>query len=188
MKYFAYGSNMSHQRLLKRCPSAVSEGVACISRYSLRFHKPGIDGTSKADCFWTGDTTDVVYGVIYHINKCDVQNLDAAEGEGAHYERVVCKVVDTFNRRRTVQVYKALLFVDGVQHPSPEYLQYIVQGAVEHCLPVMYTTALQNVQTQQIQQETCLDTYITALIDYDALDDYDELDAEELDYLYNVLL
>jgi len=149
MKYFAYGSNMSYERLLKRCPSAVAEEVVVISKYSLRFHKPSVDGTGKADCYYTGKVSDKVYGVIYDISdKDDILKLDAAEGCGKHYERRVCKVRTlNSNKRRAVQVYVALIIDTKLNTPSKEYKQYLVQGAEENDLPTAYIAMISSAKT-----------------------------------------
>lgn len=150
MIYFAYGSNMSSKRLHKRCSSAIVEQTAKLSKYRLFFHKKSIDGTGKADVIWTGDNNDAVYGVIFHIAKKDIRALDAAEGEGKHYERVTRKVQGVDGRRRTVQMYIAkIISFDEMLHPSKQYLSYLIQGAKEHCLPKAYIQCLKHTRTMK---------------------------------------
>ena len=55
MKYFAYGSNLLHQRLQARTPSARPLFTGTLTEHDLRFHKIGDDNSGKADCFFTGN-------------------------------------------------------------------------------------------------------------------------------------
>ncbi|RLF63714.1 MAG: hypothetical protein DRN30_06230, partial [Thermoplasmata archaeon] len=149
MNYFAYGSNMSLKRIQKRCPSAAVVCVACMRKYSLRFHKPGIDGSAKADAFWTGSNDDVVYGVVYNIAHKDIAALDAAEGAGVHYERKRCKVISTSSRRVKAQIYTAMFVCDKDERPYDWYLAHITTGAQENMLPEDYQHALNAVVSKK---------------------------------------
>ena len=147
MNYFAYGSNMSLSRIQKRCPSAVAISIACIRKYSLRFHKLGADGSAKADMYWTGNVKDTVYGVIYSIAQKDVVSLDAAEGQGVHYKRKRCVVTMQTSQASKVQVYVAIEVSTKVIHPHDWYLRHIVIGAKENKLPTDYIRQLEAIST-----------------------------------------
>ena len=85
INYFAYGSNMSSERLLGRAPSARAVAVGKITGYRLAFHKRS-NGTGKADAYFTGNGTDQVWGVVFQIDKREKVNLDIAEGLHRGYE------------------------------------------------------------------------------------------------------
>ena len=82
MPYFAYGSNMCTERLRRRVPSAVPLRIAKLLNHSLRFHKRSDDGSGKSDAHFTGEPTDMVWGVIFEIVARQKRNLDQAEGLG----------------------------------------------------------------------------------------------------------
>lgn len=68
MKYFAYGSNMLHQRLKKRVHSAVPLGKARLCKHHLAWHKISTDGSGKCDIVEDPEQNYYVWGVLYDIN------------------------------------------------------------------------------------------------------------------------
>ena len=77
---FAYGSNMSSARLKAPRPfgSKVRQRRTPSTQTSV-FHKRGADGSAKANAFYTGDTADIVHGVLFEIDENELQDLDRAE-------------------------------------------------------------------------------------------------------------
>jgi len=73
---------MSRARMRKRVSSAQVIAVASLKNHRLKFHKASKDGSSKCDIVETKIFTDVVYGVVYEIDKSEEANLDRAEGLG----------------------------------------------------------------------------------------------------------
>lgn len=149
MNYFAYGSNLSSTRLLKRCPSAEVVCTASISKYKLRFNKTSSDRSSKANIVYTGSMNDVVYGVVYSIAQSDVANLDAAEGEGVHYKRTKCRVVSASGRRVRCSIYLAIKVTKTDGKPYTWYLKHVTDGAAEHNLPAYYQGNLSRVEAKK---------------------------------------
>lgn len=60
MKCFAYGSNMSPERIRARAPSAVFVTKAYLEGYVLEFLKPGMDGSGKCNVCPSADSQDRV--------------------------------------------------------------------------------------------------------------------------------
>lgn len=87
MMYFAYGSNMSLQRIKYRLPNSQFWGVAALPHFQLRFHKKGIDGSAKADALFTGRAEDQVLGALYQLSDSELAYLDSVEDCGVGYER-----------------------------------------------------------------------------------------------------
>jgi hypothetical protein len=83
VKYFAYGSNMLTRRLRQRVPSARFSAVTTLAQHVLRFHKLSIDKkgnrSGKCNVRFTGRDEDVVYGVVFNIDRKEKQKLDEAE-------------------------------------------------------------------------------------------------------------
>ena len=69
--YFAYGSNMSSERLRARTPSATSLGRARLPGYTLRWHKLGRDGSGKCDIEPSNAPRAAVWGVLYEIDSAE---------------------------------------------------------------------------------------------------------------------
>lgn len=79
INYFAYGSNMSEPRLISRVPSATKINIAKIEKYKLSFNKKSIDGSGKANAYYTGEANDSITGVIFSLDKEDKIKLDNEE-------------------------------------------------------------------------------------------------------------
>ena len=136
--YFAYGSNMSSERLRGRTPSAVSLGRARLPRYALRWHKLGRDGSGKCDVEPTDLPGESVWGVLYEIDCAEKQALDTAEGLGVGYNEQTVLV------ERETGVEEALTYrarsdkIDSMLRPLPWYKAHVLRGAREHGLPEEY--------------------------------------------------
>lgn len=155
MYYFAYGSNMSTERIKKRCPGAYSMHTVCVRQYKLTFNKLGNDGSGKANIVRTGKHSDVVYGVLYYVPHTDVPALDRAEGEGTHYERKRFKVRSVLtNRRISCAVYTALRVSDKPLLPTPKYKQLILDGLAEFKLPAAYSADVAVLKTHTPVRKT----------------------------------
>ena len=136
--YFAYGSNMSSERLRGRTPSAVSLGRARLPRYALRWHKLGRDGSGKCDIEATDSPGESAWGVLYEIDSADKRGLDAVEGLGVGYDEQTV-FVETENDVAQALTYKARPDkIDPTLRPLPWYKAHVLRGAREHGLPDEY--------------------------------------------------
>lgn len=136
--YFAYGSNMSSERLRARTPSAISLGRARLPEYALRWHKLGRDGSGKCDIEPSDAPGTAVWGVLYEINRAEKDGLDAVEGLGVgYYEHTVRVETDTVVREAVT--YKAKPDkIDPALRPLAWYKAHVLRGATEHGLPAEY--------------------------------------------------
>jgi hypothetical protein len=141
VKYFAFGSNMSSQRLLKRTPSAKPIINAMLSNYELTFNKISNDGSGKANIQSKGD--EIVRGVIFEMDETDIKVLDAKE---IGYQRILIKVIDDRATNHDVYTYISDKINQGLK-PTRKYLQYLISGAEEHKLPDDYQDLLKSFET-----------------------------------------
>jgi gamma-glutamylcyclotransferase (GGCT)/AIG2-like uncharacterized protein YtfP len=146
MLYFAYGSNMSTQRLLQRVPSARAPQAAVLQGHRLVFHKVGRDGSAKCDAVASGHDRDAVHGVLYQIDKGHKPRLDGFEGLGQGYgqKSVTVRLADG---TEWLAVTYCATHVDDTLRPYPWYLEHVLRGACEHGLPDHYRAAIAAVQT-----------------------------------------
>ena len=151
MLYFAYGSNMSLQRIQQRAPSTQFVGVAELSNFQLRFHKKGQDGSAKADALFTGNPDDSVYGALYQMPENELLLLDQIEDCGIGYERkeVMVNVGDQWH---SAWVYCAL-HIDRSLKPYTWYHRHVIVGAEQLSLPSEYIQHIKGVSC-------CLDSDI----------------------------
>jgi gamma-glutamylcyclotransferase len=141
--YFAYGSNMSLERLAARVPSARLVGVATLAGHTLRFHKPGSrDGTAKCDAFATGLPNDVVAGALYSVLASELPQLDAVEGVGFGYERRCVRVRTAEGEGVAAETYLATRTADGLR-PLDWYKEHVLRGARSLGLPPAYVAAIE---------------------------------------------
>lgn len=143
IRYFAYGSNMSVQRLAARVPSARLLGVATLAGHALRFHKPGSrDGTGKCDAFATGCADDLVAGALYSMLGSELPQLDAVEGAGVGYERRCVLVRTAEGGNVPAETYVATRTADGLR-PLDWYKEHVLRGARSLGLPAAYVAAIE---------------------------------------------
>jgi gamma-glutamylcyclotransferase len=133
VNYFAYGSNMSQQRLLARIPVRRVPGVFRLEQHELRFHKIGKDGSAKCDAYFT-DTEIAVYGVLYEVQPAGKQLLDRIEGLGRGYGEKEVAVYGGGGTAIEAVTYCAT-HIDESLLPFTWYKQHVLRGAQEAGLP-----------------------------------------------------
>lgn len=146
MHYFAYGSNMSTDRLRRRVPSAQAIGHAELPAHQLHFHKPGRDGSAKCDIALPGHTDDVsVWGVVFRIDPGHRPRLDAAEDLHRGYGIKNVTVRLPAGRWLKAFTYYALQIDKGIR-PFSWYREHVLRGAREHGLPAGYVAMIEAIE------------------------------------------
>ncbi|KIH77670.1 Cation transport regulator ChaC [Geoalkalibacter ferrihydriticus] len=141
MLYFAYGHNMDPEVLAQRGVSFSRVCTGKIRGMRLVFHKPGEDGSGKADI--QDHRGSVAEGVIYDVPEESLANLDVYEGvDKGHYRRQLIKV-QTFKGELECVVYRAAKFKNGLK-PSRQYLGALIRGAAVHGLSADYQVFLKS--------------------------------------------
>jgi gamma-glutamylcyclotransferase (GGCT)/AIG2-like uncharacterized protein YtfP len=138
--YFAYGSNMAERQMKERCPSAQRIAVAMLRDYELVFNRLG--------SYRPGGVASVapaegkrVYGVVWRISSSDLDRLDEVEDPAA-YQRDIATVFGLDGSRWRAYLYEAT--PEGVFEPDRDYLELMVEAAVESGLPEKYVAALKD--------------------------------------------
>jgi len=139
MLNFAYGSNMSRQRLSSRISEAKFYGIGKILDKKLLCNKKSIEGSGKANLVNTPG--EIVWGVLYKINDKDIHILDKIE-DG--YQRQTHKIlINEKNVLAELYVSERLTY----ELPTKSYKKHIVEGAIENQLPLDYIKNLKNIHT-----------------------------------------
>lgn len=127
--YFAFGSNMSEAQMRARCPSARIVGPAQLNNHELLFV-----GHSTS---WGGAVATVtprrgsrVRGVLYRMERADLDRLDRFEGHPFAYRRQTKQVLDGMRRPRRAEVY--VRDAGESARPSFCYLQTIWKAYGRH--------------------------------------------------------
>ena len=104
---FCYGSNLLKHRIENRIGQIYHKEVAQLIGYKLLFHKKSIDGSGKASVLYTGDTSDIVWGIIIQITKEQKDKLDKFEGKDKGYDETSITVIKIDNIKIEVLTYVA---------------------------------------------------------------------------------
>jgi gamma-glutamylcyclotransferase (GGCT)/AIG2-like uncharacterized protein YtfP len=119
--YAAYGSNLNHDQMAMRCPSATFIGTGVLQNYQLVFRGVAdIEHCSGAN---------VPIGLWSVTEQCR-EALDAYEGYPRLYGRNNCRIYRGAGKYTDAFVY--FMNADGYRPPSATYLKSIADG-YEHC-------------------------------------------------------
>ena len=135
LNYFAFGSNMSGQRMHERLGWSPSRSGAILNDYEMSFNKHSNDG-GKANIM--SSPSNLVEGILYSLNEEDLLILDKYEGVASkQYKRYDIEVQDYKKKFFSAVAYKALN-TGKIFAPTKEYLNYILEGK-EFLTPEYYS-------------------------------------------------
>jgi gamma-glutamylcyclotransferase len=142
--YFAYGSNMSTKRLLRRVRSAHVLGIARLDLHRLAFHKVSDkDGSGKCDI--VEHESRYVMGVLFRLDAEAKEYLDGHEGLGNGYVEKNVTVIDGRGEAIVAVTYTATM-MDSTLKPFTWYLRHVIEGAKEASLPGRYIETLHQIE------------------------------------------
>ena len=121
MLYFAYGSNLNHEQMKRRCSGAKNIKKHTVKSYKLCFsHKTKSSIYGHANII--KNKKSKVLGALWNINKKDEKELDWYEGVDYNYYK---------KNYFTLKGKKVLVYVQKIyylQKPNSTYLHTIIQG------------------------------------------------------------
>jgi len=128
--YFAYGSNMSTQRMKERLVGYQSRSLGLLHNYELVFNKINhhVKGAGYANI--KPVKGKVVEGIVYEIDKAGIEILDGFEGYPVKYTRKLLPIRNSSNKNGI----KAHVYIAQPEETSenlmPEtiYLQYLLDA------------------------------------------------------------
>ena len=114
--YFAYGSNLHHAQMKRRCPKCVYIKKYTLNNYQLTFRsKYGVADIERK-------IEKKVYGALYLISKCAERRLDVYEEYPTLYKKIYFRY-----KRKKVMTYTMCRKTKLVP-PTTRYLNTIKQG------------------------------------------------------------
>ncbi|NYZ68115.1 gamma-glutamylcyclotransferase [Endozoicomonas sp. SM1973] len=137
---------MSVPRLQQRIGEANLVDIVKLTSYQLRFHKRGMDGSGKCDAYYTGNSTDFVWGTIYQLGASHKHQLDKIEGLGKGYLDKIVRVISPQGKKYDAVMYYAIC-IDGSLIPFDWYKMHVVYGARSAGLPSDYLQMIESVRT-----------------------------------------
>jgi len=127
MIYFAYGSNLHLEQMMRRCPDAEPLTQAILYGYRLTYRR-GVATIEKAR------KKDQVHGALYRISKRDLKALDIYEGYPYLYYRDTVKVEARGMGLVRAITYKMHKYFE-VSPPRAGYYEIIQEGYRNWGLP-----------------------------------------------------
>jgi gamma-glutamylcyclotransferase (GGCT)/AIG2-like uncharacterized protein YtfP len=138
--YFAYGSNLSHVQMHRRCSHAKYVGKAYIKNYRVI--------TTGFSSRWRGGVATIirardmiVWGVVYELDAHCLLRLDGFEG--VRYKLYKRKVITCYSQNgKKRQVLTYIREPKKIRHSSKRYKRIILKGAHFYGLPKGYIRKL----------------------------------------------
>ena len=127
--YFAYGSNLPHTLMHRRCPDSERCDAGTIENYSLSFGAGGY--ANIRECKGA-----VVCGAVFEISPSDVRRLDYYEGYPHLYDKRTVEV--QLENGETVEALVYLMpekYAKQKTLPSEGYIVTVLQGYRDWGLP-----------------------------------------------------
>jgi len=129
--YFAYGSNLWRQQMMRRCPDHREVGAGCLKGWRWIITIRGYASIVVSE-------GDYVLGTVYELSVADLLNLDRFEGvaQGAYRKEMIAVDVDG-------QELDCLVYIDPVVEagePKEEYIARINSGIRDAEFPEAYVT------------------------------------------------
>ena len=146
--YFAYGSNMASARLCARIAPIEILSTARLDNHRLAFHKVSIDGSGKCDIVPSDHDRHCVHGVLYRVERNQLEILDRYEGVGFGYERTSLQVDSPAIGLISAECYIATETDPGML-PYSWYKEHVIRGAIENALPGDYIAGIEAIHTME---------------------------------------
>lgn len=129
MLYFAYGSNLWREQMIKRCPELSEIGTGLIKGWRWIVTTRGYASIVKSEA-------DYVLGTVYELSAADLRNLDHFEGvaQGNYLKEMM--LVSVAGRELNFLVYIDQVVEEG--RAIEEYIARINNGIHDARLPEEY--------------------------------------------------
>ena len=135
MLYFAYGSNLNHFQMKRRCKDSVF-----LKKYELKNYRLNFRSKYRAADIEKKKNSKVV-GALFKISKSDEKKLDVYEDFPTLYTKIYFKYYT--KKVMTYIIVKKTEF----RYPTEKYLNVIKQGYKDCNLDKKYlTNALKNIK------------------------------------------
>lgn len=142
MKYFAYGSNMSADRLLERGVNFLSKEKGTLKGYRFLINKKSQKNPNIGFANIIKDENSEVEGILYEVKTEDILKLDKYEGYPKHYRREN-HIIN--NQEAIVYIANDSWTSENELGTTDEYKNHILEG--KEYLSEKYYNKLLNIKT-----------------------------------------
>lgn len=126
--YFAYGSNMSKDRLVKRGVEPIRLSIARLDDHELLFNKRSKKDPANGFANVGYRAGETVHGVLYWVKEHHMQKLDKFEGAPVHYYRKILPVTTNLGTYQAVVYVAKDVWLSETCEPTNEYLDFLLAG------------------------------------------------------------
>lgn len=143
MHYFAYGSNLHHGNMARRCPSSVFLGPASLRNYKLAFRYPSTSwpGGGAADIIQNDGS--ITWGALWKTTESDLLALDRYEDVAMGGYRRISIEVNMQGELFCAWSYEVCNKLSADLRPVPGYIKLLLTGAEDCQLPASYRAQLE---------------------------------------------
>ncbi len=134
--YFAYGSNMYHKQMNKRCPSSKFLKPVYLDKYKFVYDGESKRWDNKAVANVLYSDGCQVWGGLFEINEDNLAALDCFEGYPDSYDKKMVEVQDADGDKYEAWVYHRTN--KNLGDPSDKYQRQVKDGAKDCGLPIDY--------------------------------------------------
>lgn len=152
--YFAYGSNLCVDQMRDRCPDARPIGAAILHDHRLHFPRRSCGWGNAGVAGVTPHEGEKVEGALYRLtHRCRV-TLDSYEGVSSyHYYPGIVDAHGQDGRVHQALTYFAYDQPGGPFHPSREYVDVMIAGAMAHGLSEAWHAWLRSLQPTPLAEK-----------------------------------
>jgi len=137
MYYFAYGSNMKHKQMQRRCPDSRFVKNAYLNNAKFRYDGKSNTWDDKAVANIVSSDGEKVWGGLFEVSDNDLAQLDHCECFPKSYGKKVVQVIDVEGNVYDAWVYFRIGEIK--REPSEKYRSVVLEGANNCNLPEDYT-------------------------------------------------
>ena len=127
--YFAYGSNMDNERMIKRGVVYSERFSGKLDGHKLFFNKIADENQGTGYANIIPDNHSVVEGVVYKTDEKSISKLDSYEGvKTSHYYKTEMLINTT---KGTLECVVYIAYQQKTKtglKPTKDYLQYLLKG------------------------------------------------------------
>ncbi len=148
MYYFAYGNNMNPDIIKKQGVEFLDRKKGVIRGYRIIFNKKAKDNEySYANIEQTGNNEDIVEGILYEFDSCEMREIDRHEGFPTQYNKYKIKV-ETQEGNINAYVYIAQPeWIDNNLKPPKFYIENMLKG--KDLISPKYINFIESVETHK---------------------------------------
>jgi gamma-glutamylcyclotransferase (GGCT)/AIG2-like uncharacterized protein YtfP len=146
MYYFAYGNNMNPDIIKEQGVEYFTRKRGIVKGYRLIFNKKAQgEDYSYANIEQTGNSEDVIEGILYELDDCEMKEIDKKEGFPSQYNKYR---IDVETEEGTIQAFVYIAqpeWIDNNLKPPKFYIENMLRA--KDLVSQDYLNFIENIET-----------------------------------------